>query len=80
MSQESFTKVDGAIGKFRMADDSCLFCGLHGDEGGGHWFEGIYCEKEDWYESESGWVAIEHLSGCHVQICPRCMKKHHQEK
>ena len=59
----------------RMADDSCLFCGLHGDHSGGHLFIGKP-NKEGNLISDSGWLCIEHLSICAVQICPACVKRY----
>ena len=60
----------------RMADDSCLFCGLHGDNAGGHLFTGTR-QKDGTLISKSGWWCIEHLSGCAVQVCPTCIAKYH---
>lgn len=59
----------------RLADDACLFCGLHGEIAGGHVFIGKR-NKEGWLVSDSGWVCIEHKANCEVQICPTCVKPH----
>lgn len=60
--------------KIRMADDSCLFCGTHGEHAGGHLFIGKR-QKSGNLLSDSGWLCIEHLSTCAIQICPNCTKK-----
>lgn len=61
--------------KIMMADDCCLFCGRHSEVAGGHLFIGKYNKAKGWYESESGWIAIEHIGTCAVQICPDCCRK-----
>jgi len=60
--------------KVRMVDDACLFCGKHGEIAGGHLFVGQRNSK-GWLISKSGWVCIEHLVNCAVQVCPDCAKK-----
>jgi len=60
---------------FRLVDDSCLFCGLHGDIGGGHLFVGKQ-DKDGNFRSKTGWLCIPYLSMCEVQICPKCVEKH----
>lgn len=60
----------------RMADDACLFCGLHGEIVGGHLFVGKR-QKDETLLSASGWWCIEHLACCAVQICPACVEKYH---
>ncbi len=48
-------------------DDSCIICG----EGrGGHYFEGT--RNDAGYYEIDGWLAIEHLAGCYVWLCPEC--------
>lgn len=62
--------------RISMADDSCLFCGLHGEEAGGHLFIGKR-NKDGNLISDTGWLCIEHLACCAVQICPGCVAKYH---
>lgn len=57
-----------------MADDACLFCGLHGEYSGGHLFIGKR-QEDGSLKSDTGWICIEHQSDCTVQICPGCAKK-----
>lgn len=59
----------------RMADDSCLFCEMHGIIAGGHLFIGKVGEN-GWIRSKEGWLCIEHLAHCAVQICPDCVRKY----
>lgn len=59
----------------RIADDSCVFCGLHFNPGGGHYYEG-YHNKYGYVECDGGGLVIEHSGGCTgFQICPECLKK-----
>lgn len=61
----------------RIADDCCVFCGLHSNIGGGHYFKG-YMNKQGNIEGTApnkGWIFKEHLSGCIFQICFECVKK-----
>lgn len=66
---ESHDKVSG-----RIADDSCVFCGLHFNPAGGHWYEG-YRNKHGNIECEGGGLIVPHLAGCEFQICPECLEK-----
>ncbi len=54
------------LNKFYSGDDSCIFCGKHR----GHYFGGVK-NADGRYEIE-GWLAIEHLAGCYVWLCPEC--------
>ncbi len=50
--------------------NNCLFCG----EGHsfGHYFKVEGVKNADGRYEIEGWLAIEHLAGCHVWLCPEC--------
>jgi len=62
-------KVEG-----RLADDSCVFCGLHFGPAGGHYYKGTTNQFGN-IDTEEGGLVIPHLSCCEIQICPGCLKK-----
>ncbi len=64
----------GDIVQGRIADDSCLFCGLHFGPAGGHYYRGIL-NKDGNIVTEEGGLVIPHIACCEVQICPDCYIK-----
>ena len=59
--------------KIATVDSKCIVCGL---PLGGHFFEGTSVGDGEWQVQIGGrdWLVVEHISGCYIWFCPRCVK------
>lgn len=71
--------VDKIIKSGRLVDDCCVFCGLHGLQAGGHYFEAIKQDRLGGYITREGWVVMVHIANCEFQICPSCQTKSYRD-